>query len=177
YTIDDLAFAYYDDDTTTNAELTPTTAAILSFQEKLTIMFAQINMTTVLTKQAIETLLSNGRRKRASAKAPTKQSATQCVVGPGQRRKRRAVTTSDNSTDLNCQQLCSNHNVQEIIKLLDNAINSTQSNVLDEYRVDCGLVPQGGALVNMTFTSYSRNITVTMGNREFIRRIAGGGFI
>ncbi|CAF1583542.1 unnamed protein product, partial [Didymodactylos carnosus] len=104
YTIDDLTFEYYDDDTTTNAELTPTAAAIMSFQEKLTIMFAQINMTIVLTKEAIETLLPNGRRKRASAKAPTKQSVTQCVVGPGQKRKRRAATTSDDSTDFNCEQ-------------------------------------------------------------------------
>ncbi|CAF1588199.1 unnamed protein product, partial [Didymodactylos carnosus] len=164
YTIDDLKFVYYDNDTTTDGKLTPTTAAILSFQQRLTIIFAQINMTAVLTKQVIETLLASGRRKRASAKAPTKQSSTQCVVGPGQRRKRRAATTSDNSTDLNCQQLCSNYNIQKIRKLLDNTINSTQSNVLDEYRVDCGLVPQDGALVDMTMTNYSRNITVTMGN-------------
>ncbi|CAF1460371.1 unnamed protein product, partial [Didymodactylos carnosus] len=168
YTIDDLEFVYYDNDTTTDGKLTPTTAAILSFQQRLTIIFAQINMTAVLTKQVIE---------RLSAKAPTKQSSTQCVVGPGQRRKRRAATTSDNSTDLNCQQLCSNHNIQKIIKLLDNTNNSTQSNVLDEYRVDCGLVPQDGALVDMTMTNYSRNITVTMGNHDFARLITSGDFI
>ncbi|CAF4621896.1 unnamed protein product, partial [Didymodactylos carnosus] len=69
YTINDFELVYYDNYTATGSKLTPTTAAILALQEKLTIVFGDIGMTAVLVKDIIEGLLPDGstseRRKRA----------------------------------------------------------------------------------------------------------------
>ncbi|CAF0814027.1 unnamed protein product [Didymodactylos carnosus] len=168
YTINNLTFLY-DDDVTSSDLLTPTNLMIESLQEQVCLSSVVINnklntidLTFLLSNF---TIVTNSSTRRRRANTPKKGVANgrigacpsslppPCITQP--QRKRRALSSTANTTGQSCILFCTRKQIQQIQALFDSNFTIY---VTTQYRENCSVTATKNQIRPMTLVNYDRVI-------------------